>query len=69
MIEIVEIVENDVRRINDLSYIEFSNCFRGYTIVSKKTGAIIPRFLLFWSGITVAEIKNRYSLQRRKNDD
>ncbi len=62
-------VESGVIRINDLSFIEFSNCFRGYLIVGKKTGKRIPRFLLFWSGLTVSEVKNRFYLERRKNDN
>jgi hypothetical protein len=62
-------IDNGVIRINELSFLEFSNRFRGYHIFSKKTGRIIPKFLIFWSGISVIDAKTRFSLEKRKHDD
>lgn len=62
-------IDNGILRINGLSFMDFSNSFRGYLILSKRTGRIIPKFLLYWSGISVAEVKNRFSLEHRKNDN
>ena len=64
----IKTTENGVIKINDLSFIEFSNLFRGFFIVSKKTGRIIPRFLVFWRGLSAAEVKRIYYLEPRKND-
>jgi hypothetical protein len=65
----IKTINNGVIRINELSFLQFSNCFRGFLIVSKKTGRSIPKFLIYWNGISVAEAKTRFSLERRKNDD
>ena len=65
----IKTIENGVIKINELSFLEFSNRFRGYFIISKVTGRSVPKFLLYWSGISVAEAKIRFSLERRKNDD
>ena len=65
----IKTIDNGVLRINGLSFLEFSNSFRGFNVVRKTNGARIPKFLLFWSGISVSEVKNRYDLESRKNDD
>lgn len=62
-------VDNGVIKINELSFLHFSNAFRGYLVCSKRTGAIVPRFVLFWRGYTVAEVKAKFQLIRRGNDD
>lgn len=64
----IKTTENGVIKINDLSFIEFSNSFRGFFVVSKKTGQRVHRFLLFWRGLTVSEVKRIYSLEPRKYD-
>lgn len=65
----IKTIDNGVLRINGLSFLEFSNSFRGFNVVRKTNGARVPKFLLFWSGIPVAEIKSRYDLERRTNDN
>jgi len=65
----IKTVDNGVLRINGLSFLDFSSAFRGFNVVRKTNGARVPRFLLFWSGIYVAEVKKRYDLESRKNDD
>lgn len=65
----IKTIDNGIIKINELSFLQFSNCFRGYLIVCKKTGRSIPKFLIFWNGISVTETKTRFSLERRKHDD
>jgi hypothetical protein len=65
----IKTIDNGVIRINGLSFLEFSNSFRGYLITNKKTGTVIPKFLLFWSGIDVSEVKIRFALLLRNYDN
>jgi hypothetical protein len=52
-------------RINNLSFLEFSSELYGYDVVNKHNDYKVPRFILFWKGLTVAEVKNRYVLVKR----
>ena len=65
----IKTIDNGILRINGLSFLEFSNAFRGYVITNKKSGFVIPKFLLFWNGISISEVKNKFDLRPRKNDD
>lgn len=65
----IKTIDNGVLTINGLSFLQFSNQFRGYVIVSMKTGRRIPKFLLYWSGASVSDVKTRFILQRRTHDD
>jgi hypothetical protein len=56
---------NGVTTVNDLTFLEFTIGFRGYLIVRKTTGAIVPKFLLFWNGFSIADVKSRFNLQKR----
>lgn len=62
-------IDNGVIRINDLSILQFSNSFRGYFIISKRTGIVVPKFMLFWKGYSIAEVKTKFELRRRGNDN
>ena len=57
--------DNGVIKINDLSFMEFCNRFRGFQIVNKSNGAMVPKFLLFWSGLTFKQVEKKYDLIRR----
>lgn len=52
-------------KINDMTFLEFSRLLFGYDVVRKNTNFRIPRFVLFWKGFTIAEIKSRYTLVAR----
>ena len=62
-------IDNGVIKVNDLTFLQFSNAFRGYLVKSKKNGAMVPRFILFWKGLSVADVKQYFDLTRRGNDD
>ena len=62
-------IDNGIIRINDLTFLQFSNAFIGYLVCSKKTGTIVPKFILFWKGLSVADVKQYFDLKRRGNDD
>jgi hypothetical protein len=65
----IKTIDNGILRINGLSFMEFSNSFRGYLILSKRTGRVIPKFLLYWSGLSVPEVKDSFSFEKRINDN
>jgi hypothetical protein len=52
--------------INELSFLEFRRQFYGKNVVNKQTKQIIPRFVLFWSGLTIKEIETKYKLVERE---
>lgn len=58
--------DNGVIRINELTFHEFSRGLAGFDIANKHNGFKVPRFILFWKGLSVAEVKNRYNLVQRK---
>ena len=61
-------IDNGIIRINDLTFLQFSNAFIGYLVCSKKTGTIVPKFILFWKGYSVSEVKTKFELRQRGND-
>jgi hypothetical protein len=64
-------VENGVIRLNEVSFLEFSRELSGFEVANKQSGRTIPKFILFWKGLSIAEVKNRYNLVKRTvhNDD
>lgn len=60
-----KVVEKGVVKINGLSFIEFSSELFGFEVENKHNGFKVPKFILFWKGISVAEVKNRYNLVKR----
>lgn len=48
--------------INGVSFVEFNYSLMGFKVKDKKTKSIIPRFILFWSGKKIEEIKKEYNL-------
>lgn len=57
--------DNGVIRINELTFHEFSRGLSGFDIVNKNNGFAVSRFILFWKGLTVSEVKNKYALVQR----
>jgi hypothetical protein len=62
-------VDNGIVRINDITFLQFSNAFRGRIICSKKNGMVVSKFILFWRGLTVPEVKNNFDFKQRVNDN
>jgi hypothetical protein len=52
--------------INELSFPQFCMRLYGKNVLNKQTKQIIPRFVLFWSGLTFKEIENKYKLVERE---
>lgn len=59
-------VENGVIKINGVSFFEFNKELSGLNIIDKKRGSKVPKFILFWKGLSIDEIKYKYSIERRK---
>jgi hypothetical protein len=53
------------KKINNLTFLEFIDEFRGKRILNQY-GKEIPKFLLFWSGKSTQIIKENYNLIDRK---
>lgn len=54
-----------VIRVNNLTFLEFMDFFRGKIILNKR-GNPIPKYLLFWSGGSPEKIKENFTLINRK---
>jgi hypothetical protein len=52
--------------INELSFFEFRRYFYGKDVLNRQTKQIIPRFVLFWSGLTFKQIETKYKLVERE---
>lgn len=52
--------------INELSFPQFCMLLDGEHVLNKRTKQIIPRFVLFWSGLTIKEIETKYKLVSRE---
>ena len=52
--------------INELSFPEFSMRLDGKHALNTKTKQIIPRYVLFWRGLTIKEIESKYKLLSRE---
>lgn len=52
-------------RVNNLTFLEFMNNFRGKIILNKR-GNEVPKFILFWAGIDPIKIKEHFTLINRK---
>lgn len=62
-------IDNGVVRINDLTFFQFCISLRGFVILKKGTDFVIPKFVLFWNGVFVEDVKKHYDVKRRKNDN
>jgi hypothetical protein len=58
--------ENGRILINELSFPEFNMKLDGQYVLNRQTKQIIPRFVLFWSGLTIKEIESKYKLVSRE---
>ena len=52
-------------RVNNLTFLEFMNEFRG-KIILNKANKEVPKYLLFWNGASPEKIKDTFSLVNRK---
>lgn len=52
-------------RVNNLTFLEFMNNFRGKIILNKR-GNEVPKFILFWAGASPEKIKDTFTLVNRK---
>ncbi len=43
------------------SFLSFTHELSGYDFKCKKTNQIIPRFILYWSGLSIYEIEKRFN--------
>lgn len=59
-------VENGVLKINGVSFFEFNKELSGLNIIDKKSGVKVPRFILFWKGLSIDEIKYKYLIGNRE---
>jgi hypothetical protein len=62
----IKTIDNGVIRINGVSFLDFCSAFRGREIVIKGTNKSVPKFLLFWRGVSVPYVKDKYDLIYRK---
>lgn len=54
-----------IKKINNLTFLDFMNEFRGKRIFNSHDKEV-PKFILFWSGKTVSQIKSSHTLIDRK---
>ena len=52
-------------RVNDLTFLEFINHFKGKIILNKRN-VEVPKYLLYWNGVTPKKIKETFTLVNRK---
>ena len=52
--------------INELSFPQFCNRLDGKNVLNTQTKKNIPRYVLFWSGLTIKEIESKYKLVKRE---
>jgi hypothetical protein len=53
------------KTINRLTFLQFTNELKGKYIVDKN-GFEVPKFLVYWSGLSYSQIKERFNLIDRK---
>jgi hypothetical protein len=54
-------VTNGVTTVNGRTFLEYMNAFRGKLIYDKNDREV-PKFILFWKGISPTEVKNTHTL-------
>jgi hypothetical protein len=52
-------------RVNDLTFLQFMNEFKGKIILNKRN-VEVPKFILFWTGASPIKIKETFTLVNRK---
>lgn len=60
-------IDNGVIKVNDLTFLQFSNAFRGYLVCSKNW-CYSAKVHSFWKGYSVSEVKTKFELRQRGND-
>jgi hypothetical protein len=53
------------KKINNLTFLEFIDEFRGKRILNQY-GKEIPKYILFWKRLTPSQVKEKYNLVNRK---
>jgi hypothetical protein len=53
------------KRINNLTFLEFMDEFKG-KIILNHYGKEIPKYILFWKGLTPNQVKEKFNLVNRK---
>jgi hypothetical protein len=51
--------------INDVSFLGFTSSLRGKIVYSKKTYKEVPKYILFWSGLSIDQIRVRFEVRNR----
>lgn len=62
----IKTISNGVIRINNLSFLDFSSILRGKEAIDRRTGYKVPKFILFWKGLTIPQVKEMYLIQNRQ---
>ena len=57
--------EQGTIRVNDLTFLQFMNEFKGKRILNKRN-VEVPKFILFWAGASPIKIKETFTLVNRK---
>lgn len=52
---------NGTTTVNGITFLDFMNIFRGKLIIDKNEREV-PKFILFWKGLSPIEIKNTHTL-------
>jgi hypothetical protein len=52
-------------RVNDLTFLQFMNEFKG-KIILNKANREVPKYLLYWNGVSPIKIKETFTLVNRK---
>jgi hypothetical protein len=52
-------------RVNDLTFLQFMNEFKGKIILNKRN-VEVPKYLLYWNGVSPKKIKETFTLVNRK---
>lgn len=63
----IKTISDGVIKINDRSFMEFCSALRGNDVIDKRTNQVVPKFILFWKGFTIARIKEMYFVERKKD--
>jgi hypothetical protein len=53
------------KKINNLTFLEFIDELKGKRILNQY-GKEIPKYILFWKGLTPSQVKEKFNLVNRK---
>ena len=57
--------EDGTITVNGLTFLQFMNAFRGKYILNSN-GNRVHKYLLYWSGVSIERIKEKFTLVDRK---